>query len=109
MQANSARPLWLIGALLAVCVLATGAGPTFDLHTVHASALPGATYTGSHGQGGSVLFKVTADGSGIEYFEADNFTDSFCTIPSVRKTYQNPLPIQNNIFTDPASHGLRPQ
>jgi hypothetical protein len=70
----------LIAALMGAAVLVL-ALPAWGHH------IPGATYTGTHAQGGSVRIVVSSDGSEISRFAATNIHGETCTVPSVDISY----------------------
>jgi hypothetical protein len=67
-----------------------------------ANHIAGATYTGTHAQGGTVSFTVTPDGSGISSFSVGGpVQGDTCSFPSGSSTnYVQPLPIVNHAFSD---------
>jgi hypothetical protein len=67
-----------------------------------ANHIAGATYNGTHAQGGTVSFTVTPDGTGISSFSAGGpVQGDYCSFPSGSSTtYGQPLAITNHAFTD---------
>jgi hypothetical protein len=67
-----------------------------------ANHIAGATYNGTHAQGGTVSFTVTPDGSGISSFSVGGpIQGDTCSFPSGSSTnYVQPLPIVNHAFSD---------
>lgn len=57
---------------------------------------PGATYSGRISGGGTVEFRVSADGSELDYFDAKDFQTNGCT-PAVHKER---VSIRNHSFSD---------
>jgi len=83
------RPL--IGALLIALVAVATTLAAISLDRAAADHIGGVTYTGTHDQGGTVDFDVSADGTGIERFRATALpTDGGCFIASVERHFATP-------------------
>jgi hypothetical protein len=93
-------PARLARSLAATAVVALGiAAPASAYH------IPGATYEGTHSEGGRVSFTITDDGDGISSFSAYGpIQGNSCTFGSggqpATTTYTVPLPIEDHSFSD---------
>jgi hypothetical protein len=99
---QGARPQLKRTPRLAALFLVAAFGPMAAVSPAHADHIAGATYTGTHAQGGTVSFTVTPDGSGISSFSVGGpVMGDVCTFPSGSSTsYLQPLPIANHAFAD---------
>lgn len=70
----------LVVALVTVVSLA-GAAPASGYH------IAGATYTGTHSQGGTVRLSVSSDGKRVTRFKATNIQGDTCTVDSSETTF----------------------
>jgi hypothetical protein len=58
--------------------------------------IPGATYSGPVGGGGSISFSVSSNGSSVTNLTLTGIHSFNCTLSS--KQYAQPIPITNNVF-----------
>lgn len=66
-----------------------------------ANHIAGATYNGTHADGGTVSFALSADGSGVTSFAAGGpIFGNFCTFGGSTSTYVVPLPASSHSFSD---------
>jgi hypothetical protein len=89
----------IVAAIVGVAAGLVAALPAQAYH------IPGATYEGTHSQGGRVSFTVTSDGEGLSSFSAYGpIRGSTCTFGSsgepITTTYVQPLPIVDHTFED---------
>jgi Thrombospondin type 3 repeat len=84
---KAALPALAISVLLASHVLRTS--------SAWANHQPGATYSGRISGGGTVEFRVSADGSELDYFDAKGFRTNGCA-PAVHEVL---VPIRNHLFS----------
>jgi hypothetical protein len=88
------------GGGLAAGLVLLAAPPAFANH------IGGATYNGTHSQGGTMSFTVTPDGSGVSSFTyAGPIQGDICSQSGTTSTYFQPIPIVNHAFSDPGEPG----
>ena len=80
---------------LLLVVLLCAASPVAAHH------IAGATYEGTHAQGGTVSFTVTPDGTGISSVTVNGtLQGDTCQFTGTTTTYSQPLPITDHAFSD---------
>jgi hypothetical protein len=85
------RPLIGIVAAAALATLTLGASTAMAFH------IPGAFYTGTHSDGGTVSFLVSPDGAQVTGFRIEDYETEFCDVDFIR--HNAGAPIVNNAFT----------
>src|SRR5919201_3236883 len=92
--------------VLAVAVAVLSVSGVFRASSAWANHQPGGTYTGRVSGGGTVEFRVSADGSELEYFDAKGIPANGCTaafrvvgVPIVNHSFSHQPPTGGTSFT----------
>jgi len=81
-----------IAIVAAVAMLMVGGASTAS-----AFHIPGASYVGTHSDGGEVSFRVALDGTTIRSFRVEDYETEFCDVEFIQHTAG--APIVNHAFT----------
>jgi hypothetical protein len=98
MYSPQKKRAWRLPGVLVVIALSQA----LAVSPARANHIAGATYNGTHAQGGTVSFTVTPDGNGISNFNVGGpVQGDTCSFPDGSSTtYNQPLPITNHTFSD---------
>lgn len=95
------RPTRRSASRLAVVLLVLAGSQMAVVSLARANHIAGATYSGTHAQGGTVSFTVSPDGSGISSFSVGGpVQGDTCSFSGINTNYAQPLPVVNHAFSD---------